>query len=344
MTTQSSSSTIYGENLIAEGSRDFPVRYAVVTTASPWRLVEPLLHHPPAEVILVPNLEMPTLDTLLAKAEPVEAFVGVGAGMAIDAAKYMAWRRGARLFQIPTTTSSNAPFTPSAGVRKAPVRPLGHIIPAAILVDLGLIQQAPRSLNLAGVGDILAAHTALWDWRLAVARGTGPPWDPHWAEIARGWVERVEAATDQIAALTNDGIRQVMQLHEEMGAALVEVGQTSFLAGSEHWWTQDLEHLTGRHFLHGEVVSLGIVIASWIQVNEARRMRDLIEKLGIQYRPYDLGLSVREIKASLETLPEFLGSRHPPYSWLNEFRLSPEAWAGLCRWLNLEPGSPATER
>ena len=135
--------TLYGENIIAAESERFPSRYAIVATPTPWSIVEPLLHHSPAEVTLVSDLEISTLDAALEQVGPVEAFVGVGAGMAIDAAKYVAWRRGVNLFQIPTTTSSNAMFTPSAGVRSAPVRPIAHIIPEAILVDFQVIQQAP---------------------------------------------------------------------------------------------------------------------------------------------------------------------------------------------------------
>jgi glycerol dehydrogenase-like iron-containing ADH family enzyme len=299
-------------------------------------MVEPLLHHAPAHVALVPDLELGTLDVALATVPEVDAFVGVGAGMAMDAAKYMAWRREVDLFQIPTTTSSNAMFTPSSGVRNSPVRPLGHALPQIILVDYGLIRQAPQALNAAGAADILAAHTALWDWQLAVARGMEPPWDEQVAQEGRGWLRRLDEAAQDVRRLSDGGIRVLMQLHEAMGLASTDPHRASAQAGSEHWWSMNLERITGRHFVHGEIVALGVVIGSWIQRNRPQWARDLVERLGIRYRPADLGLTPDAIRASLEMIPEFLQVRPiRRYSWMDEFRLSEEAWSGLCRWLDL---------
>ncbi|NLE76154.1 MAG: iron-containing alcohol dehydrogenase, partial [Chloroflexi bacterium] len=308
--------TLFGEGLIAEASRAFPARYAAVTTSTPWRLAAPLLHHPPTETILVSELEMAYLEGILESLGPVEAFVGVGAGMAVDAAKYLAWRRGLPLFQIPTTLSSNAPFAPFAGVRNAPVRPIGYILPQATLVDPLLIRQAPRALNLAGVADILAVHTALGDWRLAAARGAPPPWNAAVAREAASWIDRTEAAIDEIVRLTTPGIRLVTGLYEAQGQTLLDAPNDTFLGGSEHLWVQNLERLTGRHFIHGEVVALGVLIGDWVLCHEPKRMLRLIQRLGIRHRPADLALSTETIRATLETLPDFLAWRGASrYSW-----------------------------
>ena len=203
-------------------------------------------------------------------------------------------------------------------------------------MDLGVIRQAPRALNVAGAAEVLAVHTAVWDWRLGSARGVKPEWDAAQAEKAQSWVRRLEAATAEVAALTDAGIRLLMGLHEEMGVAATQPHPYRPVAGSEHWWSQNLERVTGGHFVHGEIVALGVVVASWIQMNEPEWARHLIERLGIRWRPAQLGLGRQEMRDSLETIPEFLKVRALQYySWMDEFRLSPEAWSGLCDWLEL---------
>ena len=104
--------------------------------------------------------------------------IGLGGGSALDTAKYVTWKTGKPLFQIPSITSVDAAFTDAIGVRiDQRVRYIGHILPQRVVLDIDLVRSAPPRLNRSGVGDILSCHTALYDWRLALARGVGAAWD-----------------------------------------------------------------------------------------------------------------------------------------------------------------------
>ena len=73
-----------------------------------------------------------------------EVIVGFGGGTALDTAKYLAWKRGLPLVQIPTITSVDAGFTDAIGVRAdGHVRYVGTIEPEEVVLDIDLIRSAP---------------------------------------------------------------------------------------------------------------------------------------------------------------------------------------------------------
>jgi glycerol dehydrogenase-like iron-containing ADH family enzyme len=55
--------------------------------------------------------------------------------------------------------------------------------PTAIYIDVDLIRQAPRALNLSGVGDVFCFHTAHFDWQLATKAGKADKW-PYQEQVA----------------------------------------------------------------------------------------------------------------------------------------------------------------
>jgi ribosome silencing factor RsfS/YbeB/iojap len=135
--------------------------------------------------------------------------VGLGGGTALDTAKYVAWRTGRPLVQVPTITSVDAGFTDAIGIRDlGKVRYVGTVVPELVVLDLPLIRSAPPRLNRAGVGDVLSCHTGLFDWRLATEHGTTHPW--HTGLAALGAVEQATGER-QVNAIV-DEVEEKMRL------------------------------------------------------------------------------------------------------------------------------------
>ena len=59
------------------------------------------------------------------------------------------------------------------------------MLPQYVVLDIDLVCSAPKRMNRSGVGDVLSCHTGLWDWRFAVDRGEGVPWDAAAASLGR---------------------------------------------------------------------------------------------------------------------------------------------------------------
>ena len=144
------------------------------------------------------------------------------------------------------------------------MRYLGWAVPEAVYVDFDVIASAPAALNRAGVGDILCYHTAHWDWRAArdARARTSPAGRTTTSSPQRANSSTASSgALDDIHDVNEQGIRTLMEAHRWGGAAFHDAGwNPRHIEGVEHFLFYSLERLTGRHFIHGQPVGLGIVL------------------------------------------------------------------------------------
>jgi glycerol dehydrogenase-like iron-containing ADH family enzyme len=303
--------TVYGRGLLDEVPSFAHRPYLVVTMADLWPRFEARLQPGLGAVHLVDSLDVAALDVAAAQLPDVRSIIGLGGGQAIDVAKYFAWTKQLPLFQFPTAMTVNAPFGQRAGVRQdGLVRYLGWAVPEAVYVDFDIVQSAPAALNRAGVGDILCYHTAHWDWRVASESGLVEPrwpYDEDLVAAARERLESVMAALDDIHAVTERGIRTLMEAHRWGGAAFHDAGwNPRHIEGVEHFLFYNLERLTGRHFIHGQPVGLGIVFGSFLQENDPERMLAALHRVGVDIRPEAMGVTWREVDEAMVSLPAFV--------------------------------------
>lgn len=303
--------TVYGRGLVDELPAFVHRPYLVVTMRDLWPLFEDRLSQHLGAVHLVESLDVERLEADAERLPEVRAVIGLGGGQAADVAKYFAWRRGLPLFQVPTAMSVNAPFGHRAGLRvDGLVRYLGWAVPQAVYVDYDVIAAAPARINRSGVGDILCYHTAHRDWQLADEAGIVEerwPYDETLVAAARERLESVFDGLDEIRAASPLGIRTLMQAHRWGGAAFHDAGwNPRHIEGVEHFLFYNLERLTGRHFIHGQPVGLGIVFGSQLQENEPDRMLAALHRVGVDIRPQAMGVTWDEVEEAMRTLPDFV--------------------------------------
>jgi glycerol dehydrogenase-like iron-containing ADH family enzyme len=293
--------------------------FAVVTTASPWAVARPMLQATPRVVLVVESLERSHLEALARTAGPVERVVGLGSGLAMDGAKYVAWRWGAALVQVPSTTSNNACFTRTAGCleqgRRAPLRDAP--IPEQVLVDRWLIARAPARLNRAGVGDLVCSHTSLVDWQLAHAAGLDMDWDEALRDRARRALERLAAIAPAVGAHDLDALIELLEISERFAPDFLAFPKARFNACSEHLLAWCLEQRTGRRLVHGEIVSLAVLLMAHLQDNDPERAARVIHAARVGYRPEEIGTTWREVEDAMLALPEYAREVVPWYSIVN---------------------------
>lgn len=251
---------------------------------------------------MVDALSAETPRDLLASA----TIVGLGGGTALDTAKYVAWRTGRPLVQVPSITSVDAGFTDAIGVRDGGnVRYIGTVVPEVVVLDLPLITSAPARLNRAGVGDVLSCHTGLFDWRLASDHGVGHPWHDELAALGAALLDELDAAADEIGAVSDDGIRFLADAYRRIGAACAWAGHSRFEEGSEHFWAYSYEHVTGAHPVHGEIISFAVCALAHVQGNDPDRARRIVERAKVRAHPDDLGVSESAFRSCLTGLRDY---------------------------------------
>jgi glycerol-1-phosphate dehydrogenase [NAD(P)+] len=280
-------------------------RYTVCVNDPPWSSLAGRVA-PPVRVVPAWDMDIDHLEQEAAQPDDAEVVVGLGGGTALDTAKFLAWRRGLPLVQVPTITSVDAGFTDAIGVRvEGKVRYIGKIEPQLVVLDLPLVRSAPKRLNRAGIGDILSCHTGLYDWRLATDAGHGHPWHEGLAGLGATLLDELEAAADEVAAVSDAGVRFLADAYRRIGAGCAWAGHSRFEEGSEHFWAYAYEHATGAHPVHGEIIAFAVCALAHVQGNDPERALDIVSRSRTRAHPADLGVGHDEFVAALVGLADY---------------------------------------
>jgi len=299
--------TIYGRNLVAELPNFVHRPYLVVTMEDLWDKFRDSFDDGLAGVHFVKTLDHEELKTIIAGLPACNCVIGLGGGQAIDVAKLLGWTRRLPVFQAPTAMSVNAAFGHRAAVRiGGKVRYIGYVVPEAVYIDFDVIRSAPVLLNRSGVCDILCYHTAHFDWRLAHERGKTEakwPYDEQLVAEAGAVLGGVMSKLDDIRDITEDGIRTLMNAHRWGGAAFHNAGwNPRHIEGVEHFFFYTLEYLTGKPFIHGQPVCLGLYIGSALQRNHADAILEAIHRVGVDIRPEAMGVTWDDVAEAMRKM------------------------------------------
>jgi glycerol dehydrogenase-like iron-containing ADH family enzyme len=303
--------TVYGRGLVPELKTFVHRPYLVVTMADLWDRFADAFDDGLAGLMLVTDLERDELDRQVAALPPCSSVIGLGGGQALDVAKYVAWTRRLPLFQVPTALSVNAAWGHRAAVRvDGVVRYVAFAVPEAVYVDFDVVRSAPLDLNRSGVGDILCYWTGHWDWRMAAETGHVEarwPYDEALVAEARVALDRVLDHADEIGAMSDQGVRALAESLRWGGAAFHDAGwNPRHIEGAEHFVFYNLEYITGVHFLHGQPVTLGVLLMSDLQENRPAEIRAIADRIGVRYRPEEMGVTWEDVARALRTLPAFV--------------------------------------
>ncbi|PWH19549.1 MAG: hypothetical protein DDG59_02650 [Anaerolineae bacterium] len=313
----------YGNSLL-ERYHPQEEEFILITMEELWEKVKDRFSQPPIAVSFVKNLDWYQLEALDRSLPQSSLVVGLGGGVAQDAAKFIAWKRHLPVDLFVSITSVDASVTKSIAARAGGhVTYIGFIVPRNVYMDYELIQSAPPRLNRSGVGDILCAHVALWDWRFAHEQ-TGEVYDAEAVDQMRYWIDQVSKNADQIRDVTPFGIETIMKAFEGISIICRRFGSSRPQEASDHTFAYNAEFQTGKSFLHGELVALGSWVMANLQENQPEFLEDVFQKCGILWQPRDIGLTRDEFIKVLSTLNWYQTNFGRRYSILNRVQVTPE--------------------
>ena len=127
----------------------------------------------------------------------------------------------------------------------------------------------------------------------------------------------IEGVAD-LRDVNEEGVRLLFDLYNENNDLCEKWGNSRPEEGSEHFFAYNIEYLTGQHFVHGELVCLGVYVLARIQGNRPEWVHDFINKVGVRYRLSELNISPGAFRKTLLTLKGFVEKEGLFYSVINE--------------------------
>lgn len=309
-----------GRGILADSVGTSP-SYALVTQPGPLAQLSEEVRSGAATTVMASSLDENHLERLAEGVEAVGRIVGVGGGVTMDTAKFIAWRRGLPLTLAPSIVSVDASVTNTIAVRRnGTVEYDGFVVAELIIADLELISSAPPRLNRAGVGDLLSIHTGRFDWALG-ARAGKIAFVERVDGAAAAVLERLYGLADEVAVVSDAALEHIIRAYIEVNALLLDVGHSGPEEGSEHYFAYAAEATTGREFVHGEIVGLGTVLMAGLQDNDPARAAAFLDRCRVGWRPSNLGLDEVDLERVLVSLPEHVRRADLAHSIIDETTL-----------------------
>jgi glycerol-1-phosphate dehydrogenase [NAD(P)+] len=313
-----------GHAILEEVVLGLPGSYALITQPDPLAQVAASVTQRAATTYLVTSLEEADLERVARELPDVEHVVGVGGGMTMDTAKFIAWKRGIPLVLAPSIVSVDASVTNTVAIRRnGTVEYEGFVVARPIVADLDLISTAPARLNRAGVGDLLSIHTGRFDWALGAKAGR-IAFDDDIDTAAASVLEALYGMGEEVAAVSDRALEHVIRAYVAVNSLLLDAGHSGPEEGSEHYFGYAAESVTGRSFVHGELISLGTVLMSGLQDNDQARAAEFLDRCRVEWRPERLGLDRSTLEQILVSLPAFVRRAGLPHSIIDEVSMDRE--------------------
>lgn len=298
----------YSPGMIARECRRID-DFVALTSPSAWRAVGGLLEHAPKAHQFVTSQEYAYNVALLERLPRAKFVLGIGGGMALDAAKIVAAAQSATLIMIPTVVSTGSVFNAGFPQRHDGVLRIIHKVasPKILLFDTDVIRAAPAHLNAAGMAECVCwvSVVSAWQWWCQNRRG-GVEWDQSVAdelivavrECVSCWVNDVDA--DGRPGI--DAIRACAEWNRKRyGLHAWDLG---LYYAIDHAFDAAFYFVHRRSLLHSEAVALGSLLSCVLYDGGFEETIHLLRSCGTRYLPAQIGCTWPEVRETLDHLHE----------------------------------------
>lgn len=213
-------------------------------------------------------------DALIAMEEVKKAdmIFAMGGGRAVDTCKYVAEELDKPLFTFPTIASNCAPVTAIGVFYKPDHTFAGYHYPSRCpqhcFIDTQIVAESPEKLLWAGIGDGLSKECES-EW---CTRGRDLPHTPYMGRVMGGTCTEpfLRFGAKALEQCRNNEVGY--ELEQVALAIIISTGLVSNFTTTEHdyYYNSSLAHAfyngstlapaCGKNHLHGEVVSLGVLV------------------------------------------------------------------------------------
>jgi len=242
------------------------------------------------------------VETLRAKATPVDCLIAVGGGKCIDMGRFVAYRLGVPVVICPSLASNDAPcaalsmiYRPDGVFKGVEYFPKS---PALVVIDSRIVAEAPVRYIVAGMGDAMAtwyeARTCLNNPKARTVLGARPT-------LAASAIGELCAKTlfdyglSAVEAVKRSEVNDALESIVEANTLLSGIGfESGGLAGA-HAVAQGLTVVPRVHhnYLHGEMVAIGLLTQLILETreDEGKKVAEFFAKVGLPIHFGQISLS-----------------------------------------------------
>ena len=224
--------------------------------------------------------------------EDIKVIIGIGGGRVLDTAKYAAHISKAVYICMPTSLSNDSLASPFSVLETegSARKTIACKIPAAIIVDTDMIINAPENQTLSGIGDTIAKHTALFDWKLSAAK-TSTNVDDFAYALARMSYDSVYHCDEK--DMKNRVFIRILSRALVMGGLAMEIaGSSRPCSGSEHLFAHAIEEYYPQiKITHGLAVAMGSIPACIFQGQSPDQLMQFFKTYRLDVNPVSYGIS-----------------------------------------------------
>lgn len=193
-----------------------------------------------------------------------DAVLALGSGVINDCCKVFAHAAGRPQVIVGTAPSMDGYASNCASMIVGRVKTtLYSSCPAAIIADTMIMKEAPERMLWAGLGDMLAKHVALCEWRIAHLV-TGEYYCDEVAGLMRSTISRIMAAAPRLMERDPEVIGAVAEGLILSGVAMAFAGVSRPASGQEHYFSHVWEMFALDRGLppelHGIQVGVGTLL------------------------------------------------------------------------------------
>lgn len=312
----------FGHGLLESESSGWP-SYLAVTTPSAYKAAHASLAREPEGVGYVRWLDRKHLQEVTdSMPGGTELVVGIGGGTALDASKFVALSLGLPLIVVPSVVSTGAIIHGVSALWEG-YKVVGNIDVwpwidyEHILVDYDVVLKAPYYLNTAGLGDVLHGYSGIAEWKRNTRLGVGPPFsEERVATMVQHHEDIVTTFPKTLGpdgSLSDDSIRVILTAIQERDVKIVRGPETPM---ADHPFSQAIENINGKGWVHGELCGLGAIIIAWHCEESPETPISWFDACKVRRRPSEMGISREELRKALEFLPTYI-SDHPANRQVN---------------------------
>lgn len=210
-----------------------------------------------------------------------DMIIAVGSGVINDLSKVFAFDLNVPQMIVGTAPSMDGFASNSASMVVNGVKTtLYNRCPAAIVLDIDIMRNAPMRMLWAGLGDMVAKYISLCEWRIAHLV-IDEYYCEHVAQLMRNALKRIMAASDGLKDRSFEAVQAVSEGLVLSGMAMSFAKVSRPASGLEHYFSHMWEMLAlERHEeseLHGIQVGVGTYLTMKIY-EDIKKLKPSMEK------------------------------------------------------------------